>query len=217
MKIAVIGATGFVGSHIVREALDRGLEVLALARDTSKINEENNLVKKNIDINDVDTLTDVLRDNNVNVVVSAFNAGWSNPNIYNDFLKGAKDIEVAVEKSGIKRMIVIGGAGSLYINDKQIVDGPDFPKEIKPGAEAARDYLTIIKENKTLDWTYFSPAIEMHPGIKTGRTGKYRTGTETPVFDDNNRSILSVEDVAVAIIDEVLKPQFIKQRFTAAY
>lgn len=217
MKIAVIGATGFVGSHIVREGLDRGLEVLALARDTSSIADAANLTKVNLDVNDADTFASILTASGIDVVVSAYNAGWTNPNIYSDFLKGANNIEAAVDKSGIKRFIVIGGAGSLYIDGSQLVDGPNFPKEIKPGAEAARDYFNLLKENKKLDWTFFSPAIEMHKGITTGRTGHYRVGTDSPVFDSNNRCVLSVEDLAVAIIDEVLNPQFIKQRFTAAY
>ena len=97
------------------------------------------------------------------------------------------------------------------------MDTPEFPSEIKPGAEAARQYLNQIKEEKELDWTFFSPAIEMHPGITTGRTGKYRLGLENPVFDKNNRCVLSVEDLAVVIADELENPKHLQKRFTAAY
>ncbi|MBP6588353.1 MAG: NAD(P)H-binding protein, partial [Flavobacterium sp.] len=152
------------------------------------------------------------------VVISAYNPGWSNPNIYNDAIAGAKAIQEAVKKSGVKRFITIGGAGSLFIAPNvQLIDTPQFPKEIFDGANAARHYLEIIKEEKDLDWAFFSPAIEMHQGTKTGRTGKYRLGLENPVFNEEQRSILSVEDLAVVIADEVESPKHHQVRFTAAY
>jgi len=151
------------------------------------------------------------------VVLNSFNAGWTNPNLYHDFLQGCQDIEAATVQSGVKRLIAIGGAGSLYLNGQQLVDGPDFPANIKPGATAARDYLNELKQNESLDWTFFSPAIEMHQGITTGRTGHYRLGTESPVFNEEGRSVLSGEDLAIVILDEVEAPKHIRQRFTAAY
>ena len=214
MKIAIIGATGFLGSKLVKEAKDRGLEVTAIARNPEKLTEE--VKKAAIDVNRVDELAEVLKGQNA--VVSAFNAGWKNPNLYQDFLKGSKSIQEAVKKAGVERLLVIGGAGSLYdAENNQLVDSPDFPAEIKPGATAARDYLNELKEEKDLDWAFFSPAIEMHPGITTGRTGKYRLGRDHPVFDENNVSKLSPEDVAVVLMDEVQKPKHHQQRFTAAY
>lgn len=216
MKIALIGATGFVGTHLLEEALQRGHEVTVIVRDPSKIgNPSEKLTVVKGDIKHVAELAAQLKGNDV--VVSAFNPGWTNPNIYDDFIAGSKDIQAAVEQSGVKRLITIGGAGSLYIDGKQLVDSPDFPAEYKAGATAARDYLNMLKENTVLDWTFFSPAIEMHPGITTGRTGKFRLGTENPVFNESGRSILSVQDLAVVIIDEAENAQFLKKRFTAAY
>ncbi|AHF14537.1 NAD(P)-dependent oxidoreductase [Niabella soli] len=216
MKIAIIGATGFVGSAILKEALQRGHEVLALARSTSSITEKNPLLALlNIDVANTDELTAAIKGSDV--VISAFNAGWTNPNLYNDFLSGSKEIEKAVAAARIKRLIVMGGAGSLYIDGIQLVDGPDFPEAYKQGAAAARDYLNLLNENKQLDWAFFSPAIEMNPGVTTGRTGKYRTGTDAPVFNAEGRSILSVEDLAVAVMDEAEEPRHIRRRFTAAY
>ena len=117
-----------------------------------------------------------------------------------------------------KRFIVIGGAGSLFTAEGiQVVDTANFPAEIKAGATAARDYLNIIKEEKDLDWTVFSPALETHPGITTGRTGTYRLGTDYPVVNEEGRSILSGEDVAVVIADEIEAPKHQKKRFTASY
>lgn len=216
MKVSVIGATGFVGSHIVKELLNRGYEVTAIVRDASKVDSQVNLRVEAVDINSEAELTEKLKKSDA--VISAYNAGWTNPNLYNDFLNGSKTIEKAVENSGVKRFIIVGGAGSLYTPDgTQIVDSVGFPEEIKPGALAARDYLNIIKDNKKLDWTYFSPSPEMHQGTSGTRVGTYRTSLETPVVDDNGRSTISVEDVAVALVDELEQNNHIQQRFTAGY
>ncbi len=215
-KVAVIGATGFVGTQVVKELANRGYFVNALARNTSKIEESENIKAVTVDVYNTSELSEILKGNDA--VISAFNPGWTNPNIFEDFLKGAESIEKAVEESGVKRFITVGGAGSLYIAENlQLIDTPEFPAEIKPGAEAARQYLEIIKKNENLDWTFFSPAIEMHQGTAGVRKGTYRTALENPVFDESGRSILSVEDVAVALVDELENNQFVKQRFTAAY
>ena len=214
-KVAIIGASGFVGSNLVKEATNRGLEVTAIARNVEKINVEN-INKVAVDVNQVNELSEALKGHDV--VISAFNAGWTNPNLYDDFIKGSESIQQAVKQAGVQRMIVVGGAGSLYANEKeQLVDSPDFPADIKPGATAARDYLNTLKEEKELDWVFFSPAIEMHPGVTIGRTGKYRLGKDQPIFDENMVSKLSPEDVAVVLIDEIEKPKYHKERFTAAY
>lgn len=214
-KVAVIGATGFVGKQVVNELSNRGYAVDAIARDSSKVEAKDNVSAISADVNNVVELAKVLEGNDA--VINTFNAGWTNPNLYNDFLNGSKNIEKAVEASGVKRFITVGGAGSLFIDGNQLVDGPDFPADIKPGATAARDYLNEIKKNETLDWTFFSPAIEMHPGTAGVRVGTYRTALDNPVFDADGRSILSVEDVAVALVDELEQNNFVKKRFTAAY
>ena len=214
-KVAVIGATGFVGKQVVKELSNRGYSVNAIARDSSKVETNDNVTATSADVNNVDELAKVLKGSDA--VINTFNAGWTNPNLYDDFLNGSRNIEKAVEKSGVKRFITVGGAGSLFINGNQLVDGPDFPAEYKAGATAARDYLNEIKKNETLDWTFFSPAIEMHQGTAGVRVGTYRTALENPVFNEEGRSILSVEDVAVALVDELENNKFVKQRFTAAY
>ena len=215
-KISVIGATGFVGTQVVKELANRGYQIKALARDISKVPSIENVEAVQADVYNTEDLTEKLKGSDA--VISAFNPGWTNPNIFNDFLKGAESIEKAVEASGVKRFIIVGGAGSLYLEGGvQLIDTPEFPTEIKPGAEAARQYLEMIKKNDLLDWTFFSPAIEMHPGTAGIRKGTYRTDFESPVFDDDGRSVLSVEDVAVALVDELENNHFIKKRFTAAY
>ena len=213
MKIALIGATGFVGSAILNELTSRNHEITAIAR-TPKETANVNWVAA--DIFNSDELAAILKGNDL--IISAYNSGWTNPNIYDDFIAGSKSVQEAVKKSGVKRFIVIGGGGSLFVAPGlQAVDTPDFPKEYYVAATAARDYLNIIKEEKELDWAFFSPAFEMHQGITTGRTGKYRLGLENPVFNDEQRSILSVEDLAVVIADEAENAKHHQARFTAAY
>lgn len=215
MKIAIIGATGFVGENIVKEAVSRGLDVTAMARNIDKLNIDN--VKKiSVDVYDKEALAETLK--GFDVVLSAFNSGWNNPNIYDDFMKGSRNIQDAVKIAGVKRLIVVGGAGSLYVDENtQLIDTDEFPEEFKLGASGARDYLNELKSEKDLDWVFFSPAIEMNPTIKTGRTGKYRLGKDQPVFNENNQSILSVEDLAVVLLDELENPKHHQERFTAAY
>lgn len=215
MKVAVIGSTGYVGAHLVKELVDRNYDVVALARHTESIPSNDNITKVAVDINNHGQLVSALT--GADVVISAFNAGWTNPNLYEDFTKGALAIQQAVKEAGVKRFIVVGGAGSLLIDGNRLVDSPEFPQEIKPGALAAADYLDIIRKEDQLDWTMISPAIEMNPHAGGARTGKYRTGLDSPVFDQEGRSRLSVEDLAVAIVDEIANKQFINRRFTAAY
>lgn len=215
MKVVVIGATGFVGSHIVNELTSRNIQVTGISRN-EKVSDKNNLKYVAADVKNVEALAEILKQHNI--VVSAFGGGWTNPNIYEDFINGSKAIQQAVKQSGVKRFITVGGAGSLYLSDgTQLVD--TFPQDnpFLPGAKAARDYLDILKEEKELDWAFFSPAIDMHQGITIGRTGKYRLGTDYPVMDDDGKNILSGEDLAVIIADEVENPKHHQMRFTAAY
>lgn len=215
MKIAVIGTTGFVGKSITKELANREHEITGISRNVSTT-ENPNLTYISADVTDVAKLAEILKGNDV--VVSAYSSGWGNPNLHDDFISGSKAIQEAVKQAGVNRFVVIGGAGSLYIADGvQLVDTNQFPEEYKPVANAAREYLNVLKNEKDLDWVCFSPAIEMHPGITTGRTGKYRLGNDAPIFDQDSRSILSVEDVAVVIADEIENPKHHKARFTAAY
>jgi len=214
MKIAVIGATGFVGTALVKEALTRGHEVTAIARSTDKLDgNTSHLTVKAADVFKIDALAEILKGHDA--VVSTYNAGWTNPNLYDDFINGSEAIQAATKRAGVNRLLVVGGAGSLYISrNTQLVDSPEFPAEWKTGATAARDYLNTLRKETGLDWTFLSPAINLHPGE---RTGKFRLGTEHPVFDAQNKSEISVEDMAVAIVDELENNQFVRQRFTLGY
>ncbi|KAA2243223.1 NAD(P)-dependent oxidoreductase [Chitinophaga agrisoli] len=216
-KVALIGASGFVGAHILQELLNRGHQVTAIVRNPEKITTEHpNLVVKKGDVYNEDAVAALV--SGMDAVINAFNPGWDNPNIYADFMTGSKAIQAGVKKAGVKRFITIGGAGSLEIAPgMQLVDTPNFPAQFKDGATAARDYLNILKEEKDLDWTFLSPAIEMSPAHPGERTGLYRTSLDTPVFDEDGRSRLSVEDTAIVIVDELEQSNHIRRRFTAAY
>ena len=216
MKIALIGATGFVGTALLTETLRRDHPVTAIVRDPAKLTTPHDrLTVVTGDVNQPDQLARQLAGHDL--VLSAFNPGWTHPDLYNAFIAGSRTIEEATAQAGVPRLLVIGGAGSLFIDGHQLVDSPQFPAEYRQGATAARDYLNELQKNTHLDWTFFSPAIEMHPGITTGRTGQYRLGTESPVFDADGRSFHSVQDLAVAVLDEVETHQFGRRRFTAAY
>lgn len=214
MKLAIIGASGFVGAPLLEEALQRGHTVTAIVRHPEKItNTDPNLVVMEGDAQDADTVAQLVAGHDA--VLSAYNAGWINPNLYDDFLEGSKAIEKGTQQAGVKRLLVVGGAGSLEAAPGvQLVDTPQFPAEWKAGATSARDYLNLLRQNTTLDWTFLSPAIMLVPGE---RTGTFRIGTEQPVFNEKGESTISVADLAVAILNEIEQPQFIQKRFTAGY
>lgn len=211
-KIALIGATGFVGSAILKEAAARGHLVTALVRHPEKVGKLNNVTAVQADVADTDALATLLAGHDI--VISAYNPGWSDPNIRENHITGSRSITEASRKAGVRRLIAVGGAGSLSINGRQLVDSPDFPAEWKQGALGAREALNELRTENDLDWTFVSPAIILQPGE---RTGKYRLGADEPIFDDKGESKISVADLAVAIVDEAEQGKHIRKRFTAAY
>lgn len=213
MKIALIGATGFVGKAVLEELLSRGHSVRALQRDAAQLAARAGLETRAVDVLGAADLATELT--GVDAVVSAFNAGWSNPNLHDDFLRGSDAIANAARRAGV-RLIVVGGAGSLFIAPgQQLVDSPAFPAEWKQGALAAREALTRLRaDTTTLDWTFVSPAMQMAPGA---RTGQFRLGGEEPVQDAEGENRISLEDLAVAIVNELEAPQHRRTRFTLGY
>ncbi|CAM4305554.1 NAD(P)H-binding protein [Comamonas aquatilis] len=219
MKVALIGATGFVGAAVLQELLNRGHEVVALVRHPEKfpVREHVQIIKADVlQANEVERAVA-----GVDAVVSAFNAGWTNPNIYADFMQGSRAIVQGVKAAGVKRYIVVGGAGSLYVNGQQLVDSPEFPAAIKPGAMAARDMFTELQKEAALDWTLLSPAVGFHGGSAAqaqGRTGQYRTGKDEPLMQvDGTPGDISAADLAVALIDALDRNTHLRERFTVAY
>ena len=217
MKVALIGASGFVGSQVLKELVERGHQVTTITRNPDKVVlEDSQVTSVKGDVLNSDEVANLVAGHDA--VISAYNPGWTNPDLSNEFLKGAQSIQAGVKQSGVKRLLVVGGAGSLEVAPGvQLVDTPQFPEDYKAGAGAARDYLNILKNETDLDWTFLSPAIEMHQGTSGVRKGSYRTGLDNPVFDEHGRSILSVEDLALAIVDEIEQAKFVQKRFTVGY
>lgn len=213
MKIAVIGATGFVGSAIVKEALDRGHEVTAIVRHPEKVQSHPKLHPQKGDVYNEDELARLVKGQEA--VISAFNPGWGNPDIYHLQVKGAQAIINGVKKAGIMRLLFVGGAGSLEVKPGvQALDLPGFPAEYKQGALATREALNLLRKESGLEWSFLSPSADLAPGQ---RTGKFRLGTDQMLKDAEGQSRISVEDYAVAMLDEVERPAHIRQRFTVGY
>ncbi len=215
MKIALIGATGFVGSALLKELLARGHEVRALVRDPGKLAAQPGLQAVKADVTDASAVATAVR--GVDAVISAYNPGWGHADLHDEFLRGSAAINAGVKATGVKRLLVVGGAGSLFIAPGvQLVDTPEFPAEWKAGALAAREALNRLKgeEGAGLDWTFLSPAMHLEPG---DRTGVYRLGRDEPVFDAEGHSRVTVADLAAALVAEAEQPQFVRQRFTLGY
>ena len=212
MNIALIG-TGFVGSAVLEELLQRGHRVTVLARHPEKVAARTGLTVARADAQDAAQVAAAVRGHDA--VVSAYNPGWTVPDIYEQFLRGTRAIVDGVRHSGVRRLLVVGGAGSLYVAPGvQLVDTPEFPAEWKQGALAARDALTLMREETSLEWSFLSPAILLQPGQ---RTGQYRLGAEAPLMEGDQPGRISVADLAVALVDELEKPRHLRQRFTVAY
>lgn len=213
MKIALIGASGFIGSALREEALDRGYQVMALISQPGKLNATaTNLTVKQVDVQDTAQLTQTL--SGADVVISAF-SGHAQDDIRGYYVQGVKSIIAAVKAADVPRLVIVGGAGSLRVAaDTRLIDTPAFPEEYKPTALGAQDALALLQAESALNWTMLSPAAEIFPGE---RTGQFRLGQDDLLVDDQGNSRISVQDYAVALLDEVDHPQHERQRFTLAY
>jgi len=212
MNIALIGATGFVGSAVLEELLRRQHQVTALARNPGKLAARDGLTVVQADAQDAAQVAKAVAGHDA--VVNAYNPGWTVPDIHDQFLVGTRAIYAGVKQAGVKRLLVVGGAGSLFVAPGvQLVDTPGFPAEYKAGSLAAREALNLIRSETTLDWTFLSPPILLAPGE---RTGQYRLGTDAPLMNGEAPGGISVADLAVAIADELESPRHVQQRFTVA-
>jgi putative NADH-flavin reductase len=214
-KIVLIGASGFVGSAILNEALDRGHKVTAIVRNPEKITKvHKNLEVKQGDVSLSGTVTEVSK--GADVVISAYNPGWKNPDIAAETTRVYRTILDGVKKSGVRRFLVVGGAGSLFISPgKRLMDAGLMPESFLPAVRALADvYLVDLMAEKSVDWVFFSPAGMLEPGL---RTGKFRLGKDDLIVNEKGESKISVRDYAVAMIDEFEKPAHHSERFTIGY
>ena len=202
MKVAVIGASGRGGSRIVQELVRRGHQVTAIGRNVEKLPGGPSVTAKKGDVHDAG-LAELLKGHDV--VISTVRFTQSDPEL----------LIAAVRKSGVKRYLVMGGAGSLEVAPgKKLIDTPQFPEAAKPEASRGGVFLDLLRQEKDLDWTFLSPAALIEIGE---RTGKFRTGGDQLLTDANGKSRITFEDYAIAMVDEVENPKHIRKRFTVAY
>jgi putative NADH-flavin reductase len=148
-------------------------------------------------------------------IISAYNPGWGEPQIHDLFLQGSQAILDGAKQAGVKRVLVVGGAGSLFVAPGlQLVDTPEFPAAYKQGALAARELLKRLQGESALDWSFVSPPIALALGE---RTGQYRLGADELLTGQGDQPAgISVPDLAVAIVDEIEQPRHVQRRFTVA-
>lgn len=215
-NIAVIGATGYVGSAVVAELASRGHKVTAFARHSDKVAKLDNVKAVTADVEAVDFAAKL---QGFDAVVSAFNAGWTNPNIGADFTRGSNAIIAAAKAANVAYLLIVGGAGSLYVAPNlQLIDTPDFPQAIFDGANAARNLLNDLRDRRDVNWAFISPPALLGAtgGYSEERRGEYRLGGEELLMAGDAPAGISVADLAIAIADDAEQKAHLFRRFTVA-
>lgn len=207
MKIAIIGASGKAGSLILKEAVERGHEVTAIVRNAAKV--ENNqvaVIEKNIfDVTSQDLV-------NFDVVVNGFNAA---PGQEHQHVEAGKVLIEALKDAQNTKLVVVGGAGSLFVNDEKtvrVMETPDFPEAYLPTAVNMGKNLEELQSTSGIQWTYISPAGFFDPAGK--RTGSYQKGKDQLTLNSKGESYISYADYAIAVLDEIENPQHKNERFS---
>ncbi|RYF35604.1 MAG: NAD(P)-dependent oxidoreductase [Comamonadaceae bacterium] len=202
--IAILGITGRAGSRIASELLQRGHTVTGIARNVSDVAPRDGLNAKAGDATKADTLAPLLRGHDAVVSATRFDGG-----------PDAGALIAAAREAGVPRLLVVGGAGSLEVAPGvAVVDTPDFPEAYKAEASAGRVFLDTLRGEKDLDWTFISPSAVFEPGQRTGR---FRLGGDGLLSDAAGNSHISMEDYAIALVDEIEAPKHPRQRFTVGY
>lgn len=203
MRIAIIGATGNVGRRLVDEALSREHEVTAIARNPSKLAEGAHLRLAAGDAQNPQDLATILIGHDAAISSIGFR------------MVGPAPLIDAVRRSGVKRYLVVGGAGSLEASPGRLVmDSPDFPSFYEEEAALGKAFLDGLREVRDLDWTMLSPSALFTAGE---RTGTFRLGADTLLTGAGAKSAISYEDYAIAMLDEIEKPRNVRRRFTVGY
>ncbi|CAH1213784.1 hypothetical protein PAECIP111892_03907 [Paenibacillus auburnensis] len=210
MDVVVFGASGRIGKAIVQEALKRKHEVTAAVRNPESIDlqhERLQIVSANI----LDPASVAAAVTGHGEIISAFGPG---PGQENDLLRAAESLLEGMQQAGVARLIIVGGAGSLKTESGEwLMDTPGFPEEFRPLA-AAHAHAYEIYRGSELDYTYISPPAAI---ISGRRTGMFRIGLDRLITDEDGKSSISVEDFAVAVVDELEEGNFSRERFTVAY
>ena len=203
-QVVLLGITGRAGSRIATELLQRGHTVTGIARDASKAAAQPGLTLQSADATSVDALVPLLRGHAVLVSATRFDGG-----------SDAATLIAAAQQAGVPRLLVVGGAGSLEVAPgKALIDAPGFPDAYKPEAAAGRVFLDALRAEPVLDWSFLSPSALFEPGE---RTGQFRVGGDQLLADAAGNSRISMEDYAIALVDEIETPKHARQRFTVGY
>ena len=214
-NVLLIGATGFVGSAVLNELVSRGHKVTAVARNVEKVakSELVDVVKE--DVANVDAIAKLAEGKDA--IISAYNPGWTNPDIATLISETYPKILSAAKKSGVERLLIVGGAGTLFCAPGlRVVDSGAIPEEIMGGVRPLGDfYLNTLMNENDIDWVFFSPAGVFDQQGK--KTSNYRLGKDDLIVDAEGNSHISVQDYADAMVNELEKPAHHKERFTIGY
>lgn len=214
-NVLLIGATGFVGSAVLNELVSRGHKVTAVARNIEKIAKSELLDVVKEDVANVDAIAKLA--DGKDAIISAYNPGWTNPDIATLISENYPKILSAAKNSGVERLLIVGGAGTLFCAPGlRVVDSGAIPEEIMGGVRPLGDfYLNTLMNENDIDWVFFSPAGVFDPQGK--KTGNYRLGKDDLIVDAEGNSHISVQDYADAMVNELEKPAHHKERFTIGY
>jgi putative NADH-flavin reductase len=217
MKVAIIGATGFVGSHILTEALARPeIAVTAVVRNVQALPHHERLTATSCDIHDAAALAATLRGHDA--LIHAFHPNREAPDVYDQSVAGHRAIIAAAKSAGVARFLAVGGAGSLKTPEGvEYIESSHWDKAFDPYKAAilgTRALYYLLKEQTELDWVFLAPSVMLRPGA---RTGKFRYGKDDVLFDADGSSRISLEDYALAMIEELLHPSRHRERFTVGY
>jgi len=209
MTITLFGATGNAGARILKELLARGHQVTAIVRDPAKLQPQPGLSVRRGDLSDVAQIAESLR--GTEAVISAYGPGLNSPG---ELVGATERLVNGLQQAGVRRLLMVGGAGSLEVAPGvQLIDSGYLPDEWKPIARAHRDALEILKASD-LDWTSLCPAGYFEPGQ---RTGVFRLGKDNLIANEKGESRISMEDYAIAMVDELEKHAHPRQRFSVGY
>ena len=214
-NVLLIGATGFVGSAVLNELVERGHKVTAVVRNVEKIAKNDLVTAVKEDVANVEAIAKLAEGKDA--IISAYNPGWMNPKIATLITENYPKILEAAKKSGVKRLLIVGGAGTLFCAPGlRVVDSGAIPAEIMGGVRPLGEfYLNTLMNENDIDWTFFSPAGVFDQEGK--KTGNYRMGKDDLIVDAEGNSHISVQDYADAMVNELEKPAHHKERFTIGY
>ncbi len=214
-NVLLIGATGFVGSAVLNELVERGHQVTAVVRNVEKVTRHDNVTAVKEDVANVAAIAKLAAGKDA--IISAYNPGWTNPDIANLINTNYPKILKAAKQGGVKRLLIVGGAGTLFCAPNlRVVDSGAIPAEIMDGVRPLGEfYLNTLMNENDIDWVFFSPAGSFDEAGK--KTGKFRLGKDDLIVDAEGNSHISVQDYAMAMVDELEKPTHHKERFTIGY